>query len=48
MGFFQFEIIINVLVRALCGLFEYLCYRSTVILNSFTLTVRGSILDVRI
>ena len=30
---------------ALSDLFEYLCYGSTVIINIFTLTVRGSTLD---
>ena len=38
--FFQFEIIINVLVIALSDSFEYLCYGSTVIRNMSTLTVR--------
>ena len=40
----QFEIIINVLV----SFFEYLCYVSTVIINMFTLSVRGPTLNVRI
>ena len=38
-GFFQFEIIINVLASSSI---EYLCYGSTTIINSCTLTVRGS------
>ena len=42
-GYFQFEIIINCLVS-----YEYLCYESTAIINIFTLTMRGSILDVGI
>ena len=46
-GLFQFEIIINVLVSFSTSL-EYLCYGSTAIINIFTLTVRGSTLDVRI
>ena len=45
-GIFQFEIIINVL--ALSASFEYLCYGSTAIRNTVTLTARGSTLDVRI
>ena len=32
---------------ALSDSFEYLCYRSTAIRNIFSLTVRGSTLDVR-
>ena len=47
-GFFQFKIIINVLVIALPDSFKYLCYGSTAIRNIFTLTVRGSTLDVTI
>ena len=39
-GFFQLEIIRNEL--ALYDSFEYLCYRFTVIINIFTLTVCGS------
>ena len=42
-GFIQFKIIINVLVS-----FEYLCYESTVTLNIFAVTVRGSTLVARI
>ena len=44
-GFFQFEIIINVLVS---DSFEYLRHGSTAIRNIFILTVRGSTLVVRI
>ena len=47
-GFFQFEIIINVLVSSFSALFEYLCYVSTAIRNISTPTVRGSTLVVRI
>ena len=32
---------------ALSGAFEYLCYWSTTIMNSFTLSVRGSITSER-
>ena len=32
---------------ALSDSFEYLCYGSTGVINIFTLTVRGSTLDVR-
>ena len=46
-GFIQFEIIINVLVIQ-SDSFEYLCYGSTIIINIFTFTVRGSTLVVRI
>ena len=45
MIFFQFEIIINVLVSS----FEYLCYRSMAIIkmiNILILTMRGTSLDV--
>ena len=45
---FQFEIIINVLVKGLSASFEYLYYGSTAIRNIFILTVRGAILAVRI
>ena len=45
-GFFQFEIIINALVVS--ASYEYLCYGSTIIINIFTLTVRGTSLVVRI
>ena len=46
-GFFQREIIINGLVSS-SELFEYmyLCYGSATIKNMFTLTARGSTLDV--
>ena len=42
--FFQFEVAINVLVNSFRfrGLFEYLCYGYTAIINISTLTVRGS------
>ena len=43
-GFFQFEIIINVLVSFTAS-FEYLCYRSTAIINYFTISVRGPTLE---
>ena len=46
-GFFQFEIIITVLA-SFFALFKYLYDVPTVIGNMFTLTVRGSILDVRV
>ena len=47
--FFQFEIIINVLVTvALPDSFEYLFYASMAIRNIFTLTVRESTSVVRI
>ena len=46
-GFFQFEIIINVLFSSPDS-FEYLCYGFTAIRNIFTFTVQGSILVVRI
>ena len=39
-GFFQFDIIMNVLVSS-PGLFEYLCYGSTTIINSLILLVLG-------
>ena len=39
-GFFQFEIIINVLVNS-ADSFEYLCYVITAIRNIFTLTLQG-------
>ena len=51
-GFFQFEIIMNVLVSSidfvLVSSFEYLSDGSTTIINIFILTARGSPLDVRI
>ena len=46
-GIFQFEIIINVL-DALSSSFEYPCHWSTAIRHMFTLTARGSTLEVRI
>ena len=33
---------------ALSASFEYLCYGSTSVINTFTLTVRGANLDVRV
>ena len=45
-GFFQFEIIITVLVT-FSDSFEYLCYGSTNIINMFTLTVQRSTLVYR-
>ena len=39
-GFFQFDIIINVL-SALSDSFEYICYGSTAITNIFYSTARG-------
>ena len=48
-GFFQFEIIIYVLILLyLSDSFKYLCYGSTAIINIFTLTVQGSTLVIRI
>ena len=41
---FHFETIKNVLVSS----FRFICYGSTATRNIFTLTVRGSTLDVRI
>ena len=47
--FFQFKIIINVLVTvALSDSFEYLCYGSTVSINIFTFTLRVATLVMRI
>ena len=46
-GYFQFEVIINVLV-ALSDSFEYLCYGSTAIRYILILSVRGPSLYVRI
>ena len=45
-SFFQFEIIINVLV--LSASFEYLCYRSMAIINILILSAREPSLYVRI
>ena len=47
-GFFQFQIIINVLVSSLSDSFEYLCYPFPAIKNMLILTVRGLTLVVRI
>ena len=44
---FQFKIIKNILVSSFRISFEYICYGSTDNINIFTLTVRGSTLDVR-
>ena len=46
-GFFQFEIIINVLASP-SDSFEYLCYRSTPIRNILFFSVRGPSLYVKI
>ena len=46
MSFLKFETTIKWL--ALSASFEYICYGYTAIINLFTLTVRGSTLDVRI
>ena len=46
-GHFLFEMIIKILVNAFDP-FEYICYGSVAIINMFTLTARGSGLDVKI
>ena len=46
-GFFQFEIIINVLVRSSAS-FEYICYGSAAIINILFILVRGTFLYVSI
>ena len=47
-GFFQFEIIINVLVSYLCSIWIPISCGSTAIINFIILSVRGSSLHVRI
>ena len=47
MFFFQFEIIINVLVRYFRASFEYPRYVSRAIINTLILSGRGPSLDIR-
>ena len=47
-GFFPFEIITTVLISPFCFISIPICYGSIAIINVFTLTVRGSTLDVKI